>query len=134
MISLPSGGSLHAINPLFCAKKLGSDNVMRGYYEGRYRDKVYLVALVECRPLLFWRVGSVAFVGAGDVVHRLQALSLVSLKLTYGFGLRFALECVQMLNVRADFAWGKGTSGASGKHPASGRRSSSHRSILFRQK
>ena len=51
--------------------KLGSDTMMRGYYTGRYRDKVMAAVQAEYRMPLFWRIGIVGFAGIGNVAPRL---------------------------------------------------------------
>ena len=89
---------------------LGGDSLMRGYYAGRFRDKVLLAGQAEYRLPLWWRFGLVGFVGAGGVADRVGILSTSAFKLTYGFGLRFRLNR-EGENLRIDFGYGKGTSG-----------------------
>ncbi len=60
--------------PFYMFPALGGDNIMRGYYEGRYRDKIYWAAQAEFRVRLTNRWGFVAFAGAGDVSGRLSRL------------------------------------------------------------
>ena len=72
---------------------IGGDNLMRGYYTGRYRDRNLMVAQAEARflpfPLGFTdRIGGAAFVAAGTVAPSLDALSLGEVRVTGGFGLR----------------------------------------------
>ncbi len=102
--ALPGGTPFMALAPL------GGDSLMRGYYNGRYRDKVLLAGQAEYRFPVWWRLGMVAFVGAGGVADRASCLSGNALKFSYGFGLRFRLN-QEGENLRIDFAWGKGTSG-----------------------
>lgn len=90
---------------------LGGQNLMRGYYEGRYRDNDYLAAQAEYRTALIWRIGAVAFVGAGEVAHTLSGFTLEDVKPSYGLGLRFNFSPTERLNIRMDFGFGKGSSG-----------------------
>ena len=91
--------------------KLGHDTMMRGYYAGRYRDKVMAAFQAEYRAPLFWRLGIVGFAGLGNVSPMLRTLDLGRPKPSYGAGLRFRVSSREATNIRVDFAFGKGTSG-----------------------
>lgn len=97
--------------PFLELPELGGDRLMRGYYEGRYRDKQYLAAQAEYRAPLFWRIGAVAFAGLGDVAPSLDAFKTGELKPSYGLGLRFLVNKAERVNIRLDYGWGKETSG-----------------------
>lgn len=97
--------------PFYMYPALGGDNAMRGYYEGRYRDKYYLAIQGELRLQLSRRWGLVGWAGMGDVAGTVGSFRLDSFKPTYGLGVRFALDPREALNVRADFAYGKDTNG-----------------------
>jgi outer membrane protein assembly factor BamA len=97
--------------PFYGYAKLGGDTMMRGYYIGRYRDKVMAAAQAEYRMPLFWRIGIVGFAGLGNVAPRFGALELGCLKYFYGTGLRFRVSSQEATNIRVDLAFGKGTSG-----------------------
>ncbi len=84
---------------------------MRGYYEGRYRDKKLLVVQTEYRFPIVWRFGGVLFAGAGDVAPTLGQFALQTIKPSYGFGLRYMFDPLEKMRIRIDFGWGKGTSG-----------------------
>lgn len=90
---------------------LGGQNLMRGYYEGRYRDNDYLAAQAEFRTDFFWRIGGVAFLGAGEVAHTLAGFTLADVKPSYGIGVRFSFSPEERLNIRMDVGFGKGSSG-----------------------
>ncbi len=85
---------------------LGGQYVMRGYYEGRYRDKQMIVLQTEYRMPLFWRFGCTAFAGVGDVGKNFTAFRTDELKISYGIGGRFALFPEEKLNVRCDIGVG----------------------------
>lgn len=91
--------------------QVGERNVMRGYYQGRYRDNNILVLQTEYRMPLWWRFGCAAFGGIGDVSHTISAFSVNRLKYSYGFGLRFQLDPKENINLRLDFGFGKESSG-----------------------
>ncbi len=46
---------------------LGGSKRMRGYFEGRFRERSMLTVQAAYRAMLFWRVGAVAFVSYGGV-------------------------------------------------------------------
>ena len=91
--------------------KLGHDTMMRGYYSGRYRDKVMAAVQAEYRAPLFWRLGIVGFAGLGNVSPTIGTLDMGHPKYSYGAGLRFRVSSRETTNIRVDFASGKGTSG-----------------------
>jgi outer membrane translocation and assembly module TamA len=84
---------------------------MRGYYEGRFRDRNYITGQLEFRQMIWKRIGVVGFLGAGQVNDKTTKLSLSEFKPSYGFGLRYVIDLEEKINVRADFAWGTGTNG-----------------------
>ena len=88
---------------------LGGDMIMRGYYEGRYRDNHLLAAQAEYRWHIWRELGAVGFVGLGDVAPRFGEFSLPDIKPSVGAGLRYALIPEENLNIRFDFAVGRGT-------------------------
>ena len=45
--------------------RLGGDELLRGYYDGRYRDKALVAAQTELRIPVWWRFGIALFGGAG---------------------------------------------------------------------
>ena len=97
--------------PFFKLALLGGSEIMRGYFLGRYRDELYLSWQIEYRKMFWWRLGAVAFWGVGDVAKKFNDLHLPELKYSYGFGLRYAFDEKENLNVRMDIGFGKNTSG-----------------------
>lgn len=88
---------------------LGGSHNMRGYYEGRYRDKSEIDACLELRQHVWRRNGIVAWVGAGTVFPRLSDLKWNRILPNYGIGYRW--EFKSHVNVRLDLGFGKGQSG-----------------------
>lgn len=97
--------------PFFKLPAVGGANIMRGYFEGRYRDRDYFATQVEYRQYFWWRLGFVAWAGFGDVVRTLTALSINNLKPTYGIGLRFLFNEKENINLRCDIGFGKDNNG-----------------------
>ena len=94
------------------AGRIGSSNLMRGYYEGRYRDKQMLAFQLEYRMMPLWRrLGLAAFAGWGDVSDRMKSFRLRKFKYSIGGSIRFLISRQEKLNLRLDFAYGKNASG-----------------------
>lgn len=80
----------------------GTDN-LRGYPEGRYRDRNALFLQTEVRLPLYWRFGWVVFFSIGDVYDQTGDLKADLIKYSGGIGLRFSVDKQEKINVRADF-------------------------------
>ena len=91
---------------------LGGQDLMRGYFQGRYRDTAMLAAQAEWRFPLWWRFRGVLFAGAGDVTHHLGDYAEHGLKVAGGGGLRFSLNEQERLNLRVDLGVAPGSWGA----------------------
>ena len=89
--------------PLRSLASFGGANSMRGYYDGRYRDKDQVVLQAEYRVPVYKRLGAVVFGGIGNVSHNCGYLSTAALKSSYGGGLRIALSKSEKLNLRLDY-------------------------------
>lgn len=100
--------------PLRSLASFGGSNSMRGFYDGRYRSKNQIVAQVEYRVPLFWRLGAVGFAGVGNVGNHLDELNFRELKYSCGGGVRLALNRRERLNLRIDYGWGLGQSVSNG--------------------
>ena len=88
--------------------RLGEHGSMRGYYEGRYRDKHSMAAQLELRQHVWRRNGVVAWVGVGNVFHDGRTFS----KLLPNYGVGYRWEFKKHVNVRLDY--GRGLHGESG--------------------
>jgi outer membrane protein assembly factor BamA len=84
--------------------ELGSEFMMRGYYQGRYRDKHIFIAQMEYRMPVWKRFSMVFFNGVGDVANKLSNFAAHSLKFSSGLGIRFAINRKENLNIRIDWA------------------------------
>jgi len=89
--------------PLPYLPALGSQNLMRGYPQGRYRDKLYVAGQVEWRVPIWWRFGAVVFAGVGTVERSFARYLFDDLKFAAGAGLRITLSKKNNINFRFDF-------------------------------
>lgn len=87
----------------------GGTYVMRGYYEGRYRDKSSADLCVELRQRVWGRHGLVAWGGVGSVFSEPDDIRWKRLLPNYGIGYRW--EFKKRVNARLDFGFGRGSSG-----------------------
>lgn len=83
-----------------------SSSGMRGYYEGRYRDKCEVDLTLELRQHIWHRIGAVAWVGAGTVAPSLGEMRWRKVLPCVGVGYRW--EFKKRCNVRLDFGIGRG--------------------------
>lgn len=90
---------------------LGGDSKLRGYYEGRFRDRVALTWQTEWRYKFHKRVGLNIFASTGVIAPNLNSVALDQFKYSAGGGLRFVLDKKQGVNLRADYAVGHGSTG-----------------------
>lgn len=82
---------------------------MRGYYEGRYRDRNLMEAQLELRQHLFWRIGMTVFGGAANVFDHFDNINWRHTLPNYGLGLRY--EFKRKTNVRLDVGFTKNKPG-----------------------
>ncbi|MDR0961295.1 MAG: outer membrane protein assembly factor [Mediterranea sp.] len=88
---------------------LGNSHSMRGYYEGRYRDKCAMDAQVELRQHVWRRNSATVWLGAGTVFPDFKALRGNHILPNYGIGYRW--EFKKRMNVRLDLGFGKHQTG-----------------------
>ena len=89
--------------PFTLMPEVGGAEMLRGYPEGRYRDRNALFVQTELRLPLYWRFGWVVFFSLGDVFNDPDELRADLLKYSAGIGLRFTVDKQERINVRADF-------------------------------
>ena len=102
---------------------MGGPFLMRGNFEGRFRDRAMWVVQGEYRLPLgrpayiyqeekvkFWdRFGAVGFLGLGSVLNNLDEDVFNDVKVTGGVGLRFLLFPEERINIRVDAGFGTQT-------------------------
>lgn len=91
--------------PFFALGRLGGEKLLRGHFNGRYRDKQLVAAQAEYRFPLFWRLGMVAFAGLGDVAERWRDLRVREVKYSVGSGLRLNVSSKERIHLRGDFGF-----------------------------
>jgi outer membrane protein assembly factor BamA len=91
--------------PFDLLPQLGGDVLLRGYYQGRFRDRQLVAAQAEYRAPVWWRLGAVGFAGVGQVRPSLDGLTWGGFKASVGGGLRVLLDPRSGLNIRADYGW-----------------------------
>jgi outer membrane protein assembly factor BamA len=89
--------------------KLGNNDTMRGYYEGRYLDKSLIDLTVELRQHIYKRHSAVAWIAAAEVFNRPNRWSFSKILPNCGVGYRW--EFKQRVNVRFDIGFGKHQTG-----------------------
>lgn len=99
-----------ANTPFYLLPQLGNDELMRGYYSGRYRDENLLALQAEIRMRLHPRFGIVGFAGTGTVFSGGDFL-INSLKPNIGGGFRYFFDIERGLSVRMDYGIGEKNQG-----------------------
>lgn len=80
---------------------VGGNQILRGFYQGRYRDKKMLSAQVEYRFPIFWRIRGTVFAAAADVAPSLGKLSIKETRYTCGAGIRIRVNPAKV-HIRVD--------------------------------
>jgi outer membrane protein assembly factor BamA len=107
VVALRAVGRASSGSPPFDLQpQLGGDVLLRGYFQGRFRDRHLMAFQGEYRAPLVWRIGVASFVAAGQVAGALGDFGFDRFKLSAGGGLRFQLSEQEGLNIRADYGWG----------------------------
>jgi outer membrane protein assembly factor BamA len=90
--------------PFYNMATIGGTKRLRGYIEGRFRDKNVALIQTEWRTKFTKRFGGVVFGGTGMVWD--APGTAWQLRPNYGFGIRFTLDTAQHLNIRGDYGFG----------------------------
>ncbi|SEM30114.1 Surface antigen [bacterium A37T11] len=91
--------------PFYLTPQLGYDEMMRGYYQGRYRDNNFLAAQAELRWRFHPRLGLAAFAATGTVYPKTP--DLTALKGSFGGGLRYFFDLEHNSSIRVDYGVGE---------------------------
>jgi outer membrane protein assembly factor BamA len=91
--------------PFYLLPQMGNDEMMRGYYRGRYRDQHLLTAQTELRYRFSNRFGLVGFAGAGRVFEN-GNFTFQGMKPNYGAGGRYFYDPEKGLSIRLDYGVG----------------------------
>ena len=86
---------------------IGGRSKMRGYFEGRFRDRNLLMTQLEYRRHLIWKIGMTAFAAYGVVAKTPQKFETRRIKPSGGLGLRYRLNEEEKINIRLDIGFGE---------------------------
>ena len=99
--------------PFYLLSQLGGENIMRGYYQGRFRDQNMAALQAEIKYRFVPRFALVGFGGAGTVFGE-DPLTVHHFKPNYGAGIRYFFDLSKDLSLRIDYGFGE-------KRPGEGR-------------
>ena len=92
--------------PVYLLQQMGNDEMMRGYYNGRFRDESLLVFQGELRYRYNSRFGATLFGGTGTV-WGIDDFAIKTFKPNYGAGLRYFFDPEKGISVRLDYGIGE---------------------------
>lgn len=103
--------NLNGDPPFYQLAQLGGNDLLRGYYKGRYRDRKMIIMQTETRYRFskYWNLA--LFGGLGNVSNVWYEMPDEALKPSYGTGLRYQISPKQKINVRLDVGWGEDQGG-----------------------
>jgi len=93
--------------PFFGMGQFGQGCDLRGYIDGKYRDRMLAAFQVEYRQFFTRRWGFAAFGGTGSVAGKLDELLSEEQLWSAGGGLRFRMSEKNPISLRVDFAYGR---------------------------
>ncbi len=99
-----------SVSPFYLLPQLGNDNIMRGYYLGRYRANNLMAAQTEIRYRFNPHVGVIGFIGTG-MVYNSGNFRTGNLKPNYGIGARYFFDIEKGLSLRLDYGIGEKPAG-----------------------
>jgi len=102
---------IDGIAPFYGMANFGGQNLVRGYFDGRYRDRNGIAVQAEYRFPVWWRFGMVGFAGAAQVANKVGQFGLKRFWFAGGIGLRFAWNPEERVNLRLDYGVGRNSSG-----------------------
>jgi outer membrane protein assembly factor BamA len=86
--------------------EVGGSELLRGYAQGRYKDRLMLALQAEYRLWVYGPIGFTLFSSAADVQPAARYFMSDPFILSGGAGLRFLMN-EQGVNFRVDYAWGR---------------------------
>lgn len=97
--------STFGATPMKTLARFGGVDNMRGFYQGRFRDKNMSSLIAEYRAPLFWRISLVAFGGIGNVYSENKNILKNQMLYSFGGGIRLRMLKKDNLNVRIDYGY-----------------------------
>lgn len=86
---------------------IGGSKKLRGFFEGRFRDKKLWVLQAEYRQWIWKFIGGTVFAGAGSVAPELGDFTDREVHFSFGAGLRVRLSKEDKINLRIDAGFDK---------------------------
>ncbi len=90
--------------PFYNLSLLGNSRIMRGYYEGAYRDNHFTAVQAEIRHYIMKRFIISTFGSLGSIAH--DFMDYQKLLGSYGVGIRYEINSKEHLRIRLDYARG----------------------------
>jgi hypothetical protein len=90
---------------------MGGDQIMRGYYTGRFRDKTILAGQAELRVLAWRKIGFTIFGAVAEVGPDFSTYNWNDVHYTVGICLRYMVNKKERLNIGIDTGFGYQTQG-----------------------
>lgn len=109
-LNLVATGFLDKYVPFSFLSQLGGNQIMRGYYVGRFRDKNMAAVQAEYRYRFIPRVAAAVFTGTG-LVYGYEPFRFGNLKPDFGGGVRYIFDLPSRSTLRIDYAVGEKPSG-----------------------
>lgn len=97
--------------PFYKLAQLGGEDMLRGYFEGRFRDQALYALQAEYRFPVWWRFSAVVHGALGQVASTPWRLASRRPNWSLGAGGRIMLNTDERLNLRADLGFGHDTWG-----------------------
>jgi len=91
--------------PMKNLARLGGVDNLRGFYQGRLRDKNMASLIAEYRAPIYWRISLVAFGGIGNVYSDKDPLFNNEFRYSFGGGIRLNVLPKDKLNIRIDYGY-----------------------------
>jgi outer membrane protein assembly factor BamA len=92
-------------SPMKHLARFGGQDNMRGFYQGRFRDKNMASLIAEYRAPIYWRISLVAFGGIGNVYSEEHPFVKNELRYSFGGGIRLTMLKKDNLNIRIDYGY-----------------------------
>lgn len=93
--------------PFYRLPSIGGISVMRGLFDGRFRDKSMAAVQAEYRFPIWKSLGGAVFGGAGEVADVPADFTLQHIQYAGGVGLRLTLDPKERINLRLDVGFSR---------------------------
>lgn len=112
VLAIQAGGEfIDGSSPFQNLVQFGGQNLLRGYFAGRYRDKNGVAIQADYRIPIWWRFGLVGFAGVAQVASSVDHFALNRFWFAGGLGLRFFWNPEERISLRLDYGIGNDSSG-----------------------